>query len=253
MTMNEATAIDTILEEEIGATEELPHDAIAEVERGDINPELEAILDKVTPIKFEQPAVRHLAPGSSTKTLCGLDRKGQDVAHPSKAKKTDCNDCRQVLRESMQTKTLPPIDKGAAFRKGDRIGWEDGSVWIVDDLRDGGADLTCILGSVGHPKGRKTTISKDALVRVLDDGAFKDAEEAAKPKVETTDGAKATAPRNTGKWQPTKADVAKVKELRILGHNYRQIEGDMNWPAGNGNRPWKCARLTAEQIALLKD
>lgn len=247
MTMSEATAIEIPNDETTDMIEELPLDAIAEVEEQ---------AEVKEPIKFVVPAARHLASGSSTKTFCGLDRVGQTVAHPSKARKDDCLDCRTALRESMRAKTIPVFDSGPTFKKGDRIAYEDGSVWMVEDLRDGGADLACILASKNHAKGRRTTVSKDAALRVLDDAAFAELETASKPVKEITvaDGTTLVITvRKTGKWAPTKRDVELVKGFRALGHNYRQIETDMEWPSGNGNRPWKIMKMTAEEIAQLAD
>lgn len=311
MTMNEAMTAGIPDETDV-ALEELPHDAIAEVENGgdggdpdggesfkrvknqaladglraatgatEVTVTDDAIVAKSTDLLTAQ-LTRHLAGGSSVLTLCGLPRTGLTVSHPSKAKKTDCLACRESLRESMKAKA-PAIgaNKIAGERnpisRGAKVAFEDGSAWLVEDVRDGGADVLCLVpskraggiaggGGTGYAKGRRITISRDAFVRGLDDEAFSELVASEKPaKAEgivnlpprgdaegTATAIVLKAPR-AGAWQATKADVAEVRRLRSLGRSYIAIEQEMSWPDGHGNRPWKLMKLTAEQIMSLPD
>jgi len=250
MTMNEAGA-PGIPDEFDGDIEELPHEEIAAVEQPEPPP----------PVNLHVPSVRHLAGGNSTTTVCGLPRAGQKTAHPSKAKKDDCVDCRAILRESMKAKMGPPATTTApsAIARGVRVAFEDDSAWLVEDVRDGGMDLLCLVPSKAHAKGRRTTVSKDAFVRVLDAEGFSELvgrEKPAKaegivslpPRGDAGGNAEpapaAAAPRATGKWAPTVAEVAEVRRLRALGRSYIAIEKEMGWPDGHGNRPWKIVKGT---------
>ncbi len=246
MTMSEAGTLG--IPDEMDIIEELPHE------------EIEAAIEQ--PAIIEQPTVRHLAGGASTTTLCGLPRTGQKTAHPSKATKSDCLNCRTILRDANRKKEQTPSTPSlAVIIKGARIAYEDNSAWLVEDIRDGGMDLVCLVPSKAHAKGRRTTISKDAFVRLLDDEQFSELVAMEKPvkaegivslpprgDAEGTVVVTEKKPRPTGKWAPTAAEVEEVKRLRALSHSYIAIEKEMGWPDGHGNRPWKImkGKLTAE-------
>jgi hypothetical protein len=156
------------------------------------------------PRELKEAGVRHLAYGSSPTTLCGLDRSAVSTAHPTKAKKTDCQACRDAYRlgragkvaakggpdSAGSAQTLPPpknareafvdamidstVEEGRPqkFGKGDHVELLDGSVWHVEDVRVSGSDLRCLIGGGSYKRGATTTIGSTSGVRVFKPGEF---------------------------------------------------------------------------------
>lgn len=200
---------------------------------------------------------RHLAMGSSTKTLCGLDRAAVKVAHPSKARKNDCRECRDAYRLG---KRVQGDETAAPPKTGDRIAFPDGSAWLVEDARESGMDVRCLIGSAANRKGKRLVISAGGDYRILTSEEFESALAASAgiPGTEetaTTDGEPATekpkrAP-GAGKWAPTKKEVDAVLAMRQAGMSYIKIERELGWPDGHGNRPFRIVK-GAWQYDLLR-
>lgn len=188
-----------------------------------------------------KPEERHLANGGSTKTLCGLDRAGLKTAHPSKAKKTDCLGCRDAYRLNKPVKG----DKWqGAMNAGDRVAFPCGSVWLVEEVRPGGAEVRCLIASSLHKKGATTIIAAESALDKLTPEQFEAALEASKPKAEPKAEKKAAEPKKerTPAWKPTWAEYDEVMRLRALGVSFIGIELTLGWPDGHGNRPWKIVK-----------
>jgi len=237
-----------------GTFEELPEEVLNGALGADI---VEEITTTKAAMAAAEPVIRHLAIGTSLTTLCGVAKAGASFAHPSKAKRSDCQACKDVFR--LNKAPAPAAD---GFKAGDRIEVVngDGSAWLVKSVRPGGADVLCVLDGATYKKGHTLTISTGSPVRVFtaEEWATASAPPAKPaPATATTTAAKPGAPaeakpKGVGKWAPTKADVDQVREFRRLGHNYRQIEADMGWPAGNGNRPFRIMK-NAWNYDLLKE
>jgi hypothetical protein len=191
--------------------------------------------------------VRHLAHGASPMTLCGLDRAAVSTAHPSKARKTDCQACKDVLRgarvEAKATKERPE-----ALTAGARVEFADGSAWLVEDVRPSGVDVRCLLGGKEYARGRKLTVSANSPLRVFLPGEFEALVEESKRaaetmKVDPPKGLAGEAPKarepKTPAWKPTEGEIVEVRRLRALGLSYIAIEATIGWPDGHGNRPWR--------------
>src|SRR6476469_1272662 len=88
------------------------------------------------------PTVRHLAVGASAVTLCGMDRTGLTTVHPSKARKTDCLECRKALR----AEKVPDGERSdQPFKIGDYIEYQDGSAWEVLEKSKSSARVKCVI------------------------------------------------------------------------------------------------------------
>jgi hypothetical protein len=215
---------------------------------------IETIPEEAHTVEAEEP--RHLAMGSSLVTLCGLERAGLRTAHPSKAKRDDCPACRDVYRNrkpNLKDRQAPaPV-------VGDRIALPDGSAWLVEDTREGGMDIRCLVAGSQNAKGRKTTISAGSDVRALSEIEFETIRLAAEPKkvdppvgAEQTRVVAAAKIAGSGKWTPSKADVDAVVRMRQEGKSYIAIETAMGWPSGHGNRPFRIVK-GAWQYDLLRE
>lgn len=217
--------------------EELPHKELAAVE---------PTLMEAASAAME----RHLAGGASATTLCGVDRSTVSTVHPSKARKTDCEACRLKLRDLSRKKEIATGDpmNERPIVKGDKVAMDDDSAWLVEDARDGGLDLSCLVGSMAHAKGRRTTVSRGAVLRLLSDAAFSELvgrEKALKPlkekplkAMDLVGGVKASRAGVV----PTKEQIAEVKRLRMAGLSYRDIDTAMLWPPSGGNRCFKICK-----------
>jgi hypothetical protein len=193
-------------------------------------------------------ALRHLAIGASLTTLCGLPKEGAEFAHPSKARKADCQACKDAYR-----KNRVPSESPEPMKAGDRIEivGGDGSAWLVTSARPGGADVRCLLDGSQYRKGATLTISAGSPARRFTEEEWRIASRA-EPKATKPAAAGEPKAPSAAKWAPTKADVDAVREFRRLGHSYIQIEGDMGWPAMHGNRGWRIMK-GAWQYDLLRE
>jgi hypothetical protein len=222
MTVKEAGEVATTPEETEIPTEALPH----------------ADLDRLA------PEARHLALGASPVTFCGLPKAGLAAAHPSKARRTDCPECRDAYRRIWREAS---VGGGCVHKAGERVEFPDGSAWLVEDVRAGAMDVRCLVGTPANPKGKRTTVSPDSPLRTFADAEFEAlvaaALEARKPVPEAAAPAAPTAGKPRGAtWKPTKADVDEVRRLRALGRSYMAIEAEMGWPDGHGNRPFRIVK-----------
>ena len=204
------------------------------------------------PREVKEDAIRHLAHGASPTTLCGLDRAAVSTTHPSKARKTDCQACKDVLCGA-RAEAKAAKERPEKLEAGARIEMADGSAWLVEDVRPSGADVRCLIGGKDYARGRKLTIGAQSFVRIFLPGEFEallaestKAAEAAKLPVtkdpKPTGEVKAAKPAKAPKWTPTEEEVAEVKRLRALGLSYIVIETTMNWAEGHGNRPWRICK-----------
>lgn len=159
---------------------------------------------------------RHLAGGGSDTTMCGLDRGATETVHPSKARKTDCAECREKWRllkakkpvfveTSMDTRPTPVLP-------------ENGKNY----------------GDGGMP-GAEPIVSRTAVVQKMIDSTV-------------------TRVDITVDWSEEEIE-AEVMRLRRTpykgkaGHSYIAVEEVLGWKPQHGNRAWRVVQKALDRGA----
>lgn len=168
---------------------------------------------------------RHLAAGSSDVTLCGIDRGSVSSVHPSKARKTDCDACRNRWREINAKKPKTPegirfAERSADTREAtvDPGPYPSGHGAFPEPQDDPAPDIREAAGK--EPEGE--TQPKEA-------GGMPG------PSPEDEIEARVLAYRRT--MVPDKKDPTKSVPMP-----HREIEQLMGFKPQGGNRPWRICK-----------
>lgn len=171
----------------------------------------------------------------------------------------------------MGRKVKAPVVDDVPIRKkqpvieevGRHLAFDDGSVWQITGINWSGRMVVCVASGKLNDKGKTTTISRHpTAARYIEGeelaGLVEQAEAAALSAriCETCRAIKAgelegacpehakpgrPAPR-AGRFIPTEAEIQAVLKLRAAGMGYAEIEKEMGWPDGHGNRPWRIVK-----------
>lgn len=165
---------------------------------------------------------RHLAGGGSDTTMCGLDRGATETVHPSKARKTDCAECREKWR---LLKAKKPV-------------------FVETSMDTRPATVTGRFIKDHAPTSEPRTEVPAALLEADLSGIEQRIVEALTPV------------RNdiTADWseEEIEQEVMRLRRTPHKGksaHSYIAIEEVLGWRPQHGNRAWRIVQKAADRVA----
>jgi len=159
----------------------------------------------------------------------------------------------------VRSKVPPPPER--VLKPGELTRFEDGSVWKVEHVTRGSADVRCVIGGGANRAGRSLTISRSSVGHTLvTDQDVETAKAVSTVLKSQCDPCWAKhgpedpcptdcwchdakyKPREVRRGGPDPADVVAVLELRAGGMGYAAIEKAMGWKDSHGSRAWKIVK-----------